>query len=281
MPIRRGSFAITRIDERVQLRFMLVARIVADPEFAAALRALYETHVPRLKDLPHWLELVGQVPIDDDPGSRGPLAGSDPDVAAYVAAVRALAKPWGLDRLIATRQELGAGLIHRWCRARRAAGREVPVEFLLHGVTEAHHVAEIGEVVARSVTDLGDLRVVDELVRPVVCFEVIDEWDPVRESRASARKRLRALAEGQIRSELDRLAADAESKGYRFVDRAPALDRDLDRLFQLMAKGATVADLIRKTGRDELETESAVNQSVRKIAERVGVSVRGWKLTRG
>jgi hypothetical protein len=40
--------------------------------------------------------------------------------------------------------------------------------WLQHRLTEAHHVAEIGEVVAEAVTDPGDVRIVDNLVRPIV-----------------------------------------------------------------------------------------------------------------
>jgi hypothetical protein len=281
MPVRRGRYAILGSDERVQLRAMLLDRIAADPEFAMALRALFETHVPWLAELPRWPEFAWQVPLDDARGDRRPEDEPAPGVAAYVAAVRALAKRWGLDRLIAEREELGARLIHDWCRSRRRIGPEVSVAWLVHGLTEAHYVPEIGEVVARSETDLGDMLVVDQLVRPVVRVVVIDEWDPQRESRASARRRLRALADTTIQDELDRLTADAESKGYRFVDRAPALDRDLNRLFQLMAKGATLADLAAETEAYTLKPEAAVRRSIYRIARRTGVSVRGWELPRG
>jgi hypothetical protein len=281
MPIRRGRLAIEVADERIHLRAMLLDRFVADPVFATALRALFETRVPPLEELPRWRELAWRVSLDDAGRGQGPEDEPDPDVAAYVAAVRDLAKRWGLDRLIGKRKELGATLIHDWCRTRRRIGPEVSVGWLVHGLTEAHYVAEIGEVVARSETDLGDLRVVDQLVRPVVRIVVIDEWDPTREPRATARKRLRALADTKIRDELDRLTADAEAKGYRFLDRAPALNRDLDRLFQLMIKGATVADLIAESPGDPFKVEAAVRRSIQRIARRTGVSVRGWELPRG
>ena len=209
------------------------------------------------------------------------LGWGEEDIGAYVAAVRALPKRWGLDRLLPPNDERGARLIHHWCQRRRAAGGQRPVGWLTAGLTEAEHVAEIGEVVARSVTDLGELVAVDELVRPVVRIEIVDEWDPERESRADAYKRLGAFAKEKIRDELDRLARDAEAKGYVFPDRAPKLQRDLDRLAGLMTGRATVTGLAGdETDPTTIDREGAVVRSIRRIAKRAGVSVRGWKLPR-
>lgn len=271
---------MTKMVERVQLRSSLVGRIAADPEFAIALEELYEAYIPDLPELPHWSVLSDQVPLAEGPDSGSPAAGNASDPAAYVAAVRTLAARWGLDRLIG-RDERGAKLIHDWCRYRRASGLPRPVGWLIHGLIEAEYVAEIGEVVARSETDLGDVRVIDLLVRPVVRIQFEDEWDPQRESRAAARKRLGARADHEIQAELDRLTADAEAKGYRFVDQSPKLKRDLDWLFELMAKGATVEDLAVRTGRgDPVDAEGAVARAVQRIAERAGISAHGWGVTR-
>jgi hypothetical protein len=259
--------------------------MAAEPEFAAGLRSLYDAHVLGRGPMAGWADLAEPEMFNQPAAGAG-----DPVVSAYVAAVRSLAERWGLDRLVDRRGELGARLIDRWCRTPRPTGTDVPVEWLIHSLGEAEYVADIGEVVGRATSDLGDVVVVEERVRPVARIVVIDEWDPLREPRATARKRLRGLADGQILRELDRLASDAEAKGYRFVDTEPALERDLDRLYRLMTKRTTLADLVAasQTGPEVAETddtalkaEVAVSQSIRRIAKRAGVSTRGWGLRHG
>jgi hypothetical protein len=143
------------------------------------------------------------------------------------------------------------------------------------------YVPEIGEVVARDVTDMGDVLVVDQLVRPIVRISVVDEWHPERESRADARKRLRRLADQQIRAELDRLQLDAEAKGYRFVDHAENVERDIGWLFELMANGMTVESLAARDAPDaDTDLAPRIGQAINRIAERAGVEVRGWRLPR-
>jgi hypothetical protein len=284
MPARRGSFARTLAEDRFQLRTMLIGRIVADPEFGPALSRPFETYVPRLPEPARWWVLADEARFGPLRPTDGLPTGPDPAVAAYVGAVRLVAERFGLDRLVDDRgRELGASLIHDWCRACRRAGRKLPAERLGDGFFEAEYVAEIGEVVAWTEYDLGDIRALDPLVRPVVRVVVVDEWDPWRVSRAEARKELLRLASRKIQEELDRLTADAEAKGYRFPDTARRRGRDLDWLVQLMTKRATVNDLVAHEDREpgSLESEARVGRAIRRMANRAGVSVRGWSLPRG
>lgn len=269
MPIPRGPYAMTPTSERVRLRWMLVGRIAADPEFAADLAALFAEHVSHLGSLPHWIVVT----------DAEAYPGAEP--AAYVTAVRALAERWGLDRLIEPHEELGPRLIHDWCRSQQATDREIPAAQLTRWLYGGEFVAEIGEVVGRSVTDFGDFRAIDEQVRPIVRIRFEDEWDPLREPRSSARKRLLAAAKGKIQEELDRLTEDARSKGYKFVDRAPRSARDLDWLAELMTGRSTVDELIERESADDpsLKADVRVARAVRRMAKRAGVSVRGWGLT--
>ena len=280
MPARRGSFARTPAEERFHLRQMLIARIVADPGFGQALSSLLETYAPHVPELSHWQVLADEVRFGPDRPTLDRPSAPVPDVAAYVEAVRPIARRFGLDRLSDNRgRELGATLIHDWCRACRRAGRELPATRLLGGLMHTEYVAEIGEVVARSEHDFGDVRVVDELVWPVVRIDIVDEWDPWREPRAAARKRLLRLASHKIQEALDRLTGDAIAKGYRFPDTSPALERDLGRLAQLMTGRATLDELIERAPGTR-DPESAVTKSIERIAERAGVSTDGWRLGR-
>jgi hypothetical protein len=263
------------VDERTLLRWRLLDRYAADPDFAAALRLLYETHVPASPELPRWHSLAA----DADYGPLTDAAGTDVvERSRYVAAVRELANEWGLDRLMAKEEERGARLLHDWCRARQRLGPQLPLGYLATLLTEAHYTPEIGEVVDRTVHDLGDVRVVDQMIRPVVRISITDEWNPEREPRSTARKRLRARADAAIREELDRLTADAEGKGYRFTDSSPALGRDIDRLFRLMTGRVGVETLVDEA--DDAKAEAGIVKSVTRVARRTGVSSRGWHLSR-
>ena len=276
MPIRRGTFATPAFIERGRLRRMLIGRIASDPAFGAELRALYDTHVAPLHELPHWVELPDYVSPQSGLETAGPGFSDDRAIIAYVAAVRALAARWGLDRLIEPRRKLGAELIFRWCQRRRRDDPELSVDRLVEGFNVAGHIAEIGEVVST----LEGVTLVDPIVRPIVHIAIDDKWDPERELRSTARKRLMRRAARKIRTELDRLQEDADAKGYVFPDTRPKLDRDLERLFQLMTGRATLGDLAARTaagtGRGRRKVESGIHQSVARIAKRGGVSIRGW-----
>lgn len=271
MPIRRGALASPAFIERGRLRREIVGRIASDPAFDAELQALYDTHVAPLHEVPHWVELPLGLRGPSDAESDGPGAGHDRMIQAYVAAAGALAKRWGLDRLIEPRKELGAELIFRWCQRRRTDGPAVRVDRLVDGLSVVGYIAEIGEVTG-----------VDPEVRPRVHIAFDDEWDPERQRRSDARRHLMRRAAREIKRELDRLQEDAEAKGYVFPDIRPQLERDIERLVQLMTSRATLSDLTARTAaetrRRRATVESGVHQSVSRIAERAGVSVRGWGL---
>jgi hypothetical protein len=280
MPIRRGAFATPAFIERGRLRRRIVGRIADDPTFGAELRALYDTHVAPLHELPHWVELPLEVAPRSPAESDGQGAGDDRLMRAYVDAARALAARWGLDRLIEPRRELGAELIVRWCQRRRTDHPGLPVQRLVEGLPASGYIAEIGEMVSESRIDLGGVTAVDPVVRPIVHIAFDDEWDPERQRRSDARRRLMQRAAKEIRRELDRLQEDAEAKGYVFTDARPMLERDVDWLFQLMTGRATLVDISARTARETRRrrktVESGVHQSVHRIAKRAGVSIRGW-----
>jgi hypothetical protein len=249
--------------------------MVEIPECAAALRNLYDAHVPGLAELPPWSVVLDQLAFN---------VGNDGREArlAYVRDIRLMAEQWGLDRLLSRREELGAQLIHEWCRrAARTRGRDAPVSWLAGGLGSAQYVPDIGEVVDRQVFDLGDVQAVDQVARPVVRVDFKDEWDPRRESRAAARSRLEIRAAAIIRAELDRLSLDAEAKGYVFVDASPTLGRNLDWLVELVSRRISIQALIEREGPDDPDrkVEARVVKAVRRVAERAGVSVKGLGLS--
>ncbi len=198
MPAKRGKYAMTQVQQQLHLRWLLLDRITADPEFALALHELYNTYAARPAELAHWHVLADAV---DYPGVLTTAQSIDlptTQVGAYVNAVRVLATRWGLDRLIAPHEELGARLVHDWCQAARIGGGDVSSRSPALRLAAAWRSREIGEAVARSEWDLGDVRVVDQRAHPVVRVRFKDEWDPWREPRKAASERLIRVAVHQI-----------------------------------------------------------------------------------
>jgi hypothetical protein len=280
MAIRRG-IAVQDYEERGYLRWALLDLFAGDSAFSTALQELSDAYqVVQGFERPEWGLLAAAVSLEQHRRADWPGEPMDPQVGRYVEAVRALASAWGLDRLQDEGEELGARLVHRWCGDRRQYGTRW---------TSASFKSQLG--IGGGRPDIGGVSTRDEFaageagpplpdVRPLVSIGFTDGWDPRNEARGSARKRLYRRAAEQIQRELDRLAADAEAKGYFFADRAPALERDLGWLYQMMAKGATAEALAEAEVGDAWVTEAAVARAIRRIAARTGVSTRGWGLSR-
>lgn len=279
--IRRGARARQPFEAQAALRWQLLDRYAADPEFGRALEALARSNQLGPTDVPDWSTLYWEVRFEDERPADWPGAPMAPDQIAYVRAVLAAAERWGLHRLLGPREQQGAHLIDEWCRWRWRHGERFRASSFKSRLGASGPYPDIGEVVSHEEWDLGDVRVIDEEARPLVHVDLTDRWDPRAEARGVARQRIERRAREQISAELDRLAADAEAKGYRFMDTAPNEVRDLDWLFALMTGRASAMTLAQSLANDDdLEPLARVGQALRRIARRAGISTRGWKLPR-
>lgn len=293
---RRVTPALTSEQERGFLRWAYLERYDADPDFGQALVALYDRWTADIGELPfNWWELSSRAVYGEAALAAGhaPPAGHEA-IARYVDEVEELARRFGLDQITgdgaSSRPSLGVGLIHEWCRFRQwqaARGREWGPEDFSTGHGFGGWEPDIGELVRRETWLVegpdGRVAIVDEDRRPTIHVSFDDVWDPRRERLRDARRRLVRRATQAIKAELDRLAAEAEAKGYRFLDTAPNLQRDLDWLFWRVRAGLTYGQILEReselhgterTGEQGTE-ESAVRHAVTALAARVGV-----KLTR-
>ena len=214
----------------------------------------------------------------------------------YVKALRATAAEWGLTRLGAPppargplrehddelRPSLGELLLHEWCQesARAALGGDGPDPMtfwtLFHvggsrpDVGEVVHVAEF---VTHEDRDRRVRHIVrDEVTVPVVRVSIEDQWDCRQETHRTARARLLAEAKRQIDAELDRLAADAVAKGYRFKDTAPKRQFHHRWLFVRVALGkpyVQVADEHNDATGDAV-VPATVERRVKEAAREIG-----------
>jgi hypothetical protein len=75
----------------------------------------------------------------------------------------------------------------------------------------------------------------DEHRRPRVVVRLDEVWDPRHEPQSQARTRLLEAAIRQIDAGLERIAADAEARGYTFRDTTPKRGQHLDWLFEQVA----------------------------------------------
>lgn len=121
---------------------------------------------------------------------------------------------------------------------------------------------------------------VDEERAPIVRLVLECIFDPRREPRTTARKRLLSDAARLIDSELDRLTRQAEDAGYIFEDTAPQRRRHVRWLFERMALGRTCqqiasreADRRQERREDGWLDPSVVSRSTGRVAKRIGVQL--------
>lgn len=278
MTKRSSGIAVQPWEERGFLLWGLLGRYDRDPGFAAALGHLFaESEAVREYHRSEWWEVAFLVKLAERGHLQRPGEQVDRRLLRYVKSVRHLASRWGLDRLEGDETELGSLLIHRWCGNRLEFGQRGAFS-LAQGVPVGGALVEVGAYLSPT----------DRDPEPLVQFT--GRWDPRKESRGDARERLGLEAAAQIQRELDRLTVDAIAKGYTFVNPRET-ERDLDWLYALMARGATVAGLAAASLEEqsvaagqwasvEVPERAMVAQAVRRMARKVGVSTRGWKLSR-
>src|SRR5687768_11774517 len=99
MPARRGATARQPFEDRGFRRWALLRLYGDDAEFSAALEELADSfHVVRGFEQPEWSRIAALVgALRRRAGSMELPEGLDPEVAAYVDAVRATAGRFGLD----------------------------------------------------------------------------------------------------------------------------------------------------------------------------------------
>jgi hypothetical protein len=160
-----------------------------------------------------------------------------------------------------------------WGRIARSQGPVYSV-----GPGDAIPWPDVGEVVARNeiVRSTRDGTMAPPLIverrEPLIHVRLEDRWDPREEPIVNARARLVAQATASINAELERIAADAESRGYLFRDTAPKTDQHLGWLFEHVALGTTYPELAKRDlGASDL-AQTIANEAAR-CARVIGLSL--------
>ena len=274
---RRGSIAATDAYVRGELRRALFGHHARDPEFCAALEALWVQHHDGVPRGDEW-----HLASADDEVLGRLLGPRTAPMRAYLTAVENVAGRFGLDRL-----EGGAGLetIHEWCRERQEVGPGWPASNFGEGYQEYGPVVTVGETVVRPLGTLtiGDQRLTLSEADVVPILRVgdgRDAWDPTRERRTPARDRLRhsfgsRAARRQIDAEQNRLEGLAADVGATSRASRPNAKRDVGWLFECIRHNKTPGDIAEAA---DWKTEpAAVKQAVRRVAEDAGVNLRGTR----
>lgn len=242
---RRRSLAYTPAERDAWLRVAYLAHYGDDPDFGRELTTLYAERAEPACPLPFdptaWW--IGATSDRDD--VRELYHVTEP-VAAYVAAVRALAARYGLARLRVPDDwpwpgiSVGQWHVHAWCswRATEAAhGRQVGPEWFAFGYGLAGPPPDIPE----------------------------GSFDPRRELYAEARTRLG----WRHRAEIEASAEAAEAAGYLF-DLSPATRRDIRWLYRRVALGQRFDAIAEGLGDDPEGTgPERVRRAVRRMSRHV------------
>ncbi len=243
---RRSSLAYTAAERDGFVRWGYLAQYEADPEFGRDLLALYADHASRLGVLPDE-PLVWWLGARSDREDVRQFSGVNGPISAYVAAVDALCRRYGLHRLQLPLDrpgelDVGAALVHEWCRWRGVCaerGRE-------HGPEQFSQ----GYDVRGAVPDLSE-----------------GPWDARRETYGAAAARLGWRRAGDLRT----IAEQAEAGGLLFLDTRPELQRDLGWLYRHVARDESYASIVAVDLGDDpdLTKEETVRRAVERMARRV------------
>lgn len=180
-----------------------------------------------------------------------PFAYGSPKCHVYLRAVDEFVVQWGLDRLEGPPG--GGDYVNDWVMLRQRFPETTPSEFSTsRGWGEPP-------------------RHLPTLVR----IELSDDWSPRNESVRHAQRRLEEIASAAIRRQLEAIAAEAEAAGFSFHDTAPYRERDLDWIFELCTRGISVRELAEA----HRESEDAVGQAVKRMANRLRIRRAGWFAT--
>ena len=142
---------------------------------------------------------------------------------------------------------------------------------------------DIGEVVddgsVRLEIPTGEgVNIIDESRSPVARISIERIWDPREVTYADASKNLNRLARAEIKTELDRIAHEAESVDYVFPDTANR-SRVLIWLFERVRCRLSFEDIAhRKAGRlpaRDLVDDSTVRKAVKKMADTINLDLQG------
>jgi hypothetical protein len=301
---RGGTSAVTAEGMRGGLRRNLLHHYDHDPEFTAALEQLWVERAERLSLTLDWRVTPPLIWIEEPSrwvvreqfeawAERLPEAERAPawnkhyePLVAYFEAVSDLAERFGLDRL----GPEGFGTIHLWCAWRRELGAgwtarrfsDVYQNFGAVPVGGEPFEYEVG------VVDLGGqpFKVVEQGLRPVLRIagkEVV--WDPTLRRRSDAfswlRKEFGKGHEPEIRSELDRLEAEAEAVGARAYDTRPRVARDIEWLFWHLRYRDGPAAVAQRAGLDE-DAVPKITMAVGRVAKDAEIALRpGWSTWTG
>jgi hypothetical protein len=258
-PPRRGRRAIKDREHQGFVRLEYLRNYDRDFRFNNALIEFYDRHW-----LPSRVWLIGagdlyDVQYWDEDGIVGG------EVRSFLEDLRRFAAQFGLDRLkpripeaaSALAPSAGEALVFQWCQHRAGALRErrtwSPNRFSVG----------MGPILTDYASPSGRLDT-------SMCVEINDQWDPRDEDFGKARKRLRSLAHQKIERELDRVAVQAESKGYTFPDTKPKARRNLRWLYEHVALGMSYGDLAAKhlEGPDQSNT---IYNNVKPYADIIGI----------
>lgn len=275
---RRGSTAaFTAAGIRGQLRRQLLQLYDVDPEFGAALVALWLKRGRRLRLVPDWRSIPPILWVEEPAGhavrdafelraDATGLAGDERSrawtevfapLADYLDGLAELATRFGIDRLGIE----GVDAIHTWCYWHQeavAVGGRWPRRRFSDGYQNFGQAIDVGEVVERDlgVLEVGGVRIA---VKEQDVIPVLDiagrtaRWNPTTEPRAVAfirlRKRFGKRYEREIRAELDRMAALAEEAGATAMDKRPNVDRDLEWLFWHLRYRESSVQVTERAGR--------------------------------
>jgi hypothetical protein len=250
---RRPQPARQPWEKRARATVAYLELYVEHTPFLEALQDLYEHYCRGSEEL---LALLG-----DLFAVRGLTLHTGPTATwadAYLAALRATARRFGLHRLGAPAgrssnrfaPSRGETFLHDWCHTRafmaQSLGRDWPAENLPNSITHGGPRPSVGEIVREVVPVTGPegerALIVDDR-QPLIHVHIDDRWDPRLEPMAKAQARLLAEAARQIRSELERLAVDAETRGYEFVDTSPKTREHLRWLFEHIALGMSYGQI--------------------------------------
>jgi len=229
-------------------RFALIQRYADDEEFTVALS-----------------ELAADESVDD-------------------AGLTEFAARFGLDRLLPVDDGLRMLDGHiRLARAYRAkTGGPMSGRYFASQAAFGGGRPDIGAVVSRVETPVegpdGDVVVIiDEERRPLIHVELDSEWDPRQETMPAARKRLTDELFQRLNAQLEAIAQDAETRGYRFPDTAgqDVAVRNIGWLYdRVRGRFAGWVELARERDADV----DVLKKAVRAVAELAGVDVSDREL---
>jgi hypothetical protein len=276
-PARRGW------ELRAWLLLAYPGHYVRQHEFRLALLALYEERCAGRE------QVVAEAPDLWDIHDLTWQPGSEADRArASLAAVKRTAARFGLDRLGRPRASAdgefspsrGEQFVHRWCRSRVRAlrsGKAWPPENVTLVIRSGGALPSVGGVVSvehQLGDDAGDRGepARDERREPRVHVLIEDAWDPRSEAMVEAERRLSKEAGRQIKAELERIAADAEERGYEFPDTTPKAGQHLRWLCEPGALGKSYGQIAQGHlgGRD---LAPSVYNRVKPYADLLGIAL--------